>query len=166
MKISSKKLAYLLIIVAILLLAMVIFRQTDSLSKSLQTIRGADQAWILLAVMALFGSYVFASCSLIALSIKKIEFSKTLLVQIASGLTTKLVPAGLGGLALNIRYLQKQGHTALESGSVMAINGSLGLVGHITIIASTVILGFSGPIQIKAPSSLLYALLIVFGLSI
>jgi len=127
------------IVVTVLLVFYILAPQYYSLREGLALIPGAEIIWLVCAVMVLFGTYFMASLTLHFLSVKKLQFRRSLLVQFASGFAGKLIPAGIGGMALNVRYLNKNKHTLVESSSIIAINAVLGLMGHVVIL----ILGFS-----------------------
>lgn len=94
----------------------------------------ADPYHICLAVMAIGASYLFATFTYMLLSHKKIQFLPTFTIEIATGLTNRLLPGGLGGLGLNAYYLKKRGHTLPVAVSIVGLNNTLGFVGNILLV--------------------------------
>ena len=141
MKLSRTKTVYLILGLSILVGFWVIFRQSDALSESLQTVRSANPTWLILGLLAVFATFAVASLTLLFIALKPLSYRRTLLIQFASGFATKLVPAGIGGIALNTRYLSKHRHTLVQAGSIMVLNNGLGFLGHITILLVVVSLG-------------------------
>lgn len=112
----------------------VLVPQSDSLQSGMETVKSAGKIELLIGVILMLLTYVAAALTLQSIALRRIYFKPTLLVQIASGFASKLVPAGIGGFALNTRYLQKNKHSVLQAGSVMALNGLLGFLGHNLIL--------------------------------
>jgi len=125
---------FLILGTAILIAAYVLLPQLHTVSESLASLKNVEWPQILAASLLTFITFIAASITLVNISAKGITFGVTLLVQAASGFATKLAPAGIGGFALNTRYLVKQRHTIVQASSVMAINGLLGFMGHMLII--------------------------------
>jgi undecaprenyl-diphosphatase len=63
----------------------------------------------------------------------------TLAAQVASSFASKLAPAGLGGMALNVRFLQKQGVERPVAISAVGLNSVGGVVGQFSLIGIFVI---------------------------
>lgn len=128
-----KKYAYPLLGILVLLAVLILLPDFASLQHSIEIIFTASFTPVLLGIAAVFLTYVAAACTLMNLARKKIRFGKTFIVQLSSGFAGKLAPAGLGGFALNTRYLTRQKHTVVQAGAVMSINGMLGFFGHCII---------------------------------
>lgn len=117
-----------------LLVLLVLVPQSESLQSGVDTVRNAGKVELLTGAVLMLLTYVAATLTLQCIALRKISFKPTLLVQFASGFASKLVPAGIGGFALNTRYLNKQKHSMVQAGSVMALNGLLGFLGHNLIL--------------------------------
>lgn len=163
------KRAYLILSLLLIAALLVLVPQADSLGKSFEAIKSADLDLIAFALLLVFATYLAAAFTLISVALKPLAFKRTLIVQLASGFATKLVPAGIGGIALNMRYLLKHQHTGLQAGSVMALNSLLGFAGHVSIIILSLILSSHtlSEIWVALPEwvgNALLALLFVFSL--
>jgi glycosyltransferase 2 family protein len=115
-------------------MALVLLPQRDNLSESLKAIKEANPAYVSVALLAAMTTYFVAALALMSLALRPIRLMRTLVVQLASGFATKLVPAGIGGFALNARYLTRSRHSVVQASSVMALNGLLGFSGHAIIL--------------------------------
>lgn len=139
----------------------VLVPQSESLQSGLYTVRGANKLNMLEGLGLMFLTYAAAAMTIRAIALRPIQFMKTLWVQIASGFASKLVPAGIGGFALNTRYLVKNKHSVLQASSVMALNGVLGFCGHMLILASGLVFfteSFSKVFEVRLPSRLVLLL--------
>ena len=71
-------------------------------------LRSADWRWGLAALALSAVTYVGATLSLSGFVAERLNFPRTLLVQLASSFVTLVTPAAVGGAALNVRYLQRR----------------------------------------------------------
>ena len=108
--------------------------QLGSFNDSVDSAKDARLDLLVVALALSFTTYLFSALAYQFLSIYPLKFRSTLLVQLASSFASKLGPAGTGGMALNIRYLTKNQHTALQAGTVTATNTILGLAGHLSVL--------------------------------
>lgn len=110
------------------------------LQLSLDAIRTAETRYILLAAVAIAASYVCAAVTYKLLAPKRIGLLATLLVQVAGGLVNRMLPAGLGGMGLNVFYLKKRGHSVPVAAAVAATNNALGAIGNVLLVAVSLLL--------------------------
>jgi uncharacterized membrane protein YbhN (UPF0104 family)/tRNA A-37 threonylcarbamoyl transferase component Bud32 len=71
-------------------------------------LRAAHWNWALAALGLSVITYVGASLSVSGFVTEKLAFFRTVLVQLASSFVTLVTPAAVGGVALNVRYLQRR----------------------------------------------------------
>jgi glycosyltransferase 2 family protein len=71
-------------------------------------LRAANWNWALAALGLSVVTYVGASLSVSGFVTEKLAFFRTVLVQLASSFVTLVTPAAVGGVALNVRYLQRR----------------------------------------------------------
>src|SRR6185437_9514388 len=69
---------------------------------------GAKWPWVFAALGLSVATYVGASLSVSGFVSEKLGFFRTTLVQVASSFVTLVTPAAVGGVALNVRYLQRR----------------------------------------------------------
>jgi uncharacterized protein (TIRG00374 family) len=128
--------------VLILLLAFYVFLpQLDQFSTSLDTLSGSSTGLVAIAFILGMSTLLFASLTYCLLAGPQLRYFRTLSVQIASTFTNRLLPAGIGGLSLNIRYLVKSGFPAGKAGSIAAANNLLGFFGHMILVLVALLLG-------------------------
>ena len=72
-------------------------------------IRHSDAPWIAVALTLSALTYAAAATSLTGFVLERLRFTRTLMAQLAASFVTLVTPAAVGGAALNIRYLQRNG---------------------------------------------------------
>jgi undecaprenyl-diphosphatase len=130
--------------------------------------RDADWAWLpgIVATSAL--TYVGAALSMAGSVPDRLRPLPTLVTQLASSFASKLAPAGLGGMALNVRYLQKSGVDVAVAASGVGLNTVGGLVVHsCLLLVFAVWAGRSAfdAIRLPHPEVLLWGALAVVALA-
>lgn len=106
----------------------------SGLSLSLSALKSAEPGFIAAASLAVMLSYLCAAITYKLLSTKKIPFMPLFLVQISSGLVNRLLPAGLGGLGINMLFFKKSGYGLPDATAIVSINNALGLIGNLLLL--------------------------------
>jgi undecaprenyl-diphosphatase len=114
--------------------------QFEDFKNSIAAIKEADLNLILVSVVFSALTYFTASMVYKLIAIQPIPYFRTLLVQISSSFTNRLLPAGTGGLATFGRYLVKQGHTQPQAIALASINNLLGFIGMFILTVSVAII--------------------------
>jgi uncharacterized membrane protein YbhN (UPF0104 family) len=107
-------------------------------------LKSADWRWSLAALALSASTYVGASLSVSGFVAERLGFVRTMLVQLASSFVTLVTPAAVGGVALNVRYLQRRkipGPVAVASIGVSQV-AQLGL--HVLLLAVCAAVAGSG----------------------
>ncbi|MGY0058663.1 lysylphosphatidylglycerol synthase transmembrane domain-containing protein [Streptomyces sp. LZ34] len=94
----------------------------------------ANWIWVLAALVFSALTYVAAALSLLGFVPEKVPFGRTVLAQIAASFVKLVAPAAVGGVALNTRFLQRQG---VRPGLAVASVGAsqlFGLASHILLL--------------------------------
>jgi undecaprenyl-diphosphatase len=121
--------------VAVLAIATwVLIPQFADLPSIVDQIKDANWSWFPLVLAASVVTYIGATISLTGAIPNHLPAVPTFATQVGSSFCSKLAPAGLGGMALNVRYLQKQGVDEPVAVSGVGLNSAAGLVGHVTLI--------------------------------
>ena len=124
----------------------------------------ADWRWVLVALALSAITYVAAAFSLTGFVLEKLRFTRTLLVQLAGNFVTLVTPAAVGGVALNIRYLNKAKVAAADAASSVGVSQVFAFVLHMLLLVIFVVLtGGSSSTRIKPPPSWSYIALAVVG---
>lgn len=116
------------------------------------TLREADWRWILAALLASVGTYVGATIGILGAVPTPLSRSVVFVSQFASSFTNRVTPAKVGGMATNVRALQKAGVPLATAVSAIGLNTLAGVMIH---IPATVALGFIADREvspISAPS--------------
>ncbi len=97
-------------------------------------IRDADWKWAIPTLVASAVTYLGATTSLFGSVPDRLPGGPTLLAQVGSSYASKLAPAGFGGMALNVRYLQRVGVDSAIATSAVGLNSVAGIVGHVVLL--------------------------------
>ncbi len=114
--------------------------QLTHFSQIRQLVQTAQEGWLLVALAMIGGSYIATTMVYQLLSFRRLSVDKTLTVQLAGLLINRIFPAGLGGLGLNFLYLRANKHTVAQATTVVAINNSLGFIGHMLLLVTVLTL--------------------------
>lgn len=128
-------------LVALSLAIIVLVPQLDEFANSWRFITEAKVLWLLVALVGMALTILFATSVYVVLVPKKLPFKRTSLIQMATYFTNRLLPSGLGGIGFNAMYLVKQASlTRTESAVYATANNLIGFVAFsICIALSTLI---------------------------
>ena len=158
----------IVIIVVLVGVAIFLVPQLADLPAIIDQIQDADWSylpWILLLSAA---TYVGATISISGAIPKRLPTVATFVTQLASSFTSKVAPAGLGGMALNIRFLQKQGVDPAVAVAGVGMNSVGGFVMHVILSVIFIVWagqdGF-GSISLPEPGVIVIALAALIGVA-
>ncbi|HKV17554.1 MAG TPA: lysylphosphatidylglycerol synthase transmembrane domain-containing protein [Mycobacterium sp.] len=100
----------------------------------LSELRTANYWWALLGLAVSALKYVGAAAALWACADGLVSFRNLTLMQVANTFAATTTPAGVGGLALSARFLQKGGLGALRAATAVALQQSVQVVTHIGLL--------------------------------
>lgn len=129
----------------------------------------ANWAWFPPVLLMSVLTYVGATMSLQGAVTQRLRAVPTFLTQLASSFASKLAPAGLGGMALNTRYLQKAGVDTAVAASAVGLNSVAGLVTHVLLLVTFVVWAgrdVFGSLELPDPEVALYGLAAVAVLAV
>lgn len=129
---------------------------------------GASWQWFPLVVGFSVLTYVGATVALIGAMPERLRFAPTLMAQVAASFFNRIAPAKVGGIAANIRYLQRSGIDPPVAVAGVGLNNVAGVVVHIALLAIFVTTaGRSATEAISLPSgeAVVYALVAVMTLA-
>jgi uncharacterized membrane protein YbhN (UPF0104 family) len=129
---SYKRFIYLTIIV---IACYVIVPQLSIFKHSLGLVERARPDYVVAAFGCNLASYLVAALTYYLLAFKAIRYRPTVLVQVASMFTNRLLPAGLGGMGANYFYLRRSRHAPSQALCVVGVNNLLGFVGHLALLS-------------------------------
>jgi uncharacterized membrane protein YbhN (UPF0104 family) len=95
----------------------------------------ADWRWGAAALALSAVTYAGATLSLSGFVAERLRFVRTLLVQLASSFVTLVTPAAVGGVALNVRYLQRRNIPAAVAVASIGVSQVVAFGLHILLLA-------------------------------
>jgi glycosyltransferase 2 family protein len=108
--------------------------QFADLPGIVQQVENANWGWLPLILLMSLVTYVGAAASLAGAVPQRVQAGPLGLSQVASEFASKLAPASVGGMALNVRFLQKQGVDRPVAVSGVGLSTVAGLVAHVSLI--------------------------------
>ena len=97
-------------------------------------IRHALWQWTAAAVLLSALTYVAAAVSLTGFVLEPLRFTRTILAQLAASFVTLVTPAAVGGVALNIRYLQRGGVSPAKATASVGAAQVIAFVLHMLLL--------------------------------
>lgn len=97
-------------------------------------LRSANWWWALLGLVVSALTYVGAAAALWASASESVNFGKLTIMQVANTFAATTTPAGVGGLALSTRFLQKAGLGALRATTAVALQQSVQVLTHVALL--------------------------------
>ncbi|HET7320612.1 MAG TPA: lysylphosphatidylglycerol synthase transmembrane domain-containing protein [Candidatus Saccharimonadales bacterium] len=129
----NKRYVIYLLVIALLLYA--VLPQLNAFKRSISLLEHVNVSWLLLAVVVSLVAHIVSGFKYVSLALKPLRVFATVLVQLASLLVNRLVPAGIGGIGINYLYLSKFKHNKVQSAVVVSMNNLVGFVGHMALVA-------------------------------
>ena len=140
--------------------------QFADLPKVWAHVQDASWAWFVPVLLASVFTYIGATLSLMGSIADRLPLVPTFVTQVASSFVSKVAPAGLGGMALNVRFAQKSGVDSAVAVSGVGLNTVGGVMVHMLLLVLFVVwAGRSafGAVKLPDPIFLLYGLLAVLA---
>ena len=97
-------------------------------------VRSANWWWALLGLVVSSLTYVGAAAALWACANGQVSFKNLAIMQVANTFAATTTPAGVGGLALSTRFLQKGGLTTLRATAAVALQQSVQVIVHVLLL--------------------------------
>lgn len=97
-------------------------------------LRSANWWWALLGLGVSALTYVGAAAALWASASESVSFKNLTIMQVANTFAATTTPAGVGGLALSTRFLQKAGLGALRATAAVALQQSVQVLTHVALL--------------------------------
>jgi uncharacterized membrane protein YbhN (UPF0104 family) len=97
-------------------------------------LRNANWWWALLGLAVSALTYVGAAAALWACASGLVSFGNLVIMQFANTFAATTTPAGVGGLALSTRFLQKGGLGALRATAAVALQQAVQVITHVTLL--------------------------------
>ena len=108
--------------------------QIAQVSSSWHALQNAEWAWLPVIIGLSALTYVASAAALIGSVPGHVPFGPAVLTQGASSFINRVSPANVGGMALNVRFLQKSGTSTPASVAAVGVNSLAGAVMHLVLI--------------------------------
>jgi uncharacterized protein (TIRG00374 family) len=108
--------------------------QLAQVGDSWEAFRSISWAWLPVIVLMSFATYVASAVSIMGAVSEPLPFGPTLLTQWASSFVNRVSPANIGGMALNIRFLQKCGVDPASAAAGVGLNSLAGGIVHLSLL--------------------------------
>jgi glycosyltransferase 2 family protein len=120
----------LLFLVAVGFAVHLLLPQVGELGQTLGALEAARWTWLAVGLVLAAASYPAAAVAQLGAVDPPLALGRTTLVQVASSFANRLTPAGLGGIGLNVRYLQRSGLDRPAAVAAVAVNTAAGALVH------------------------------------
>jgi undecaprenyl-diphosphatase len=129
---------------AIFIIALyVLLPQVGDFKASRHMLSHPEIPWLLAAIAFVSLTYISAGGTYYFLAFRKLKYGRTVLVELAAMFINRLLPGGVGALGANYIYLKRNHSNAGQAGTIVAINNTLGFVGH-SLLALIILAIYSG----------------------
>ncbi len=120
-------------LVAAIFAAYIILGQLNRVSFG-KVVGESDWRWVLIGLMLSAATYVGATFSLSGFVLERLSFVRTFLAQLAGTFVTLVTPAAVGGVALNVRYLNKSKVTPADAAASVGVSQVFAFALHIVLL--------------------------------
>ncbi|MFZ4517886.1 MAG: flippase-like domain-containing protein [Microthrixaceae bacterium] len=127
-----------------------------------------DANWGLLGISLIFSfvTYIGAALSISGAAPIRLPLRETFLAQMAGSFTNRITPAGVGGMAVQVRYLTQVGADTTQSVAALGINSFAGFVCHMVVTLVFVVWAGDSGTGFSLPSAqLIFIVLAVVGVA-
>jgi undecaprenyl-diphosphatase len=153
-------------VVALVASVYALIPQFTDLRGAADQIVNAQWGWVALAVLVTPLMYLGAASSLSGAAPDPVRPVPTFLTQVASSFTTKLAPSTVGGITLNIRFLQRQGADRAVAVTAVGVNSVSGFIVHtLLLVAFAAGAGRSDDVRLPKPEALVIGVVAVVLIS-
>ena len=128
---TRSQLIQLILLVALVYVAYPFISQVPTFFSQL---RQANWWWALVGLIVSSLTYVGAAGALWACANGLVSFRNLAIMQVANTFAATTTPAGVGGLALSTRFLQKGGLSTLRATAAVALQQSVQVIVHVILL--------------------------------
>lgn len=112
----------------------VLIPRLGELGDAGSALRQAEPGWVLAALACSVASYLSAGAELLAASPAPLPYWRTVQTQVAATFANRLAPGSIGGLGVNVRFLQRHGLDSTQAGTAVATNGGAAGIAHVVLL--------------------------------
>ncbi|WNI19061.1 lysylphosphatidylglycerol synthase transmembrane domain-containing protein [Actinacidiphila sp. ITFR-21] len=129
------------VVVPIVLVGLFLFRQWPLIDSSAGRLSTADRDWLAAAAFAAFMTWVCSATALQGAVVEKLPPLLLLASQFAASAANHVLPAGVGGNAVSLRFLIRRGLTPTRSVTSLAVRSGAAVLARFVLL-TTVLLMF------------------------
>lgn len=119
-----------------------------------QVLHDTDTKWLLIGLGFSAMTYAAAAVNLMGVVPERLNYWKTFQAQWAASFATLVAPPTLGSVAINVRYLTRQGLNSALAGASVAVAQVMAFFSHITLLFLAVIVaGTSSDLAFRPPKT-------------
>jgi uncharacterized protein (TIRG00374 family) len=157
----------LIMIAALALAFYVLLPQLAHVGDSVTAIRDASWGWLALALFFSFLTYLASAVGMAGGVPNALPVVPNVEAQLASSFVNRVTPANVGGMALNVRFMQKAGVEPAKAITGVGLNTAAGAIVHIILLF--VFLAWAGQaggtgFKIPTSSKLLIAIAVILAI--
>lgn len=138
------------VVVAVVVIGVLHRSTVDAGSESLAA---ADTEWLILAGLATAALWIVGTVTQLGSMPIRPPFGRLLAVQAAASFANHLLPAGAGGLGINIRFLRRHGLDAAAAAGATGLNALAGMATHVALLIAAIAISPRLAGQVKAPAN-------------
>lgn len=121
-------------------MVVLLIHERAMLDAGSDSVAGADLAWLALAATGTLGLWTAGTISQLGSVPIRLPFRRLFAVQVAAGFANHVLPAGSGGMAVNVRFLHRNGLSRASAVGAVALNLLAGTVTHTALLLLAVLL--------------------------
>ena len=155
-----------LMLLAAIIAIYVLIPQLADVAGMFRQLKDANWGYLGLAVVFSFVTYAGAALSITGAAPIRLPLKETLLAQLGGSFTNRITPAGVGGLAVQVRYLTKVGTDPTQAVAALGINSFAGFICHMAVTLVFVVWAGDSGTGFSLPSAqLVFIVLAVVGVA-
>ena len=112
----------------------ILLPQLANVNDSFKALEHADWTWVAVCVVMSFLTYIAGAVAVAGGVTEHLPFVPNLQLQFASSFVNRVSPANVGGMALNVRFLQKTGVPTTEAVTGVGLNTVAGAIVHVVLL--------------------------------
>lgn len=128
---TRNQIIQLVLLIGLVYVAYPFISQVPAFVTELKT---ANWWWALAGLIVSALTYIGAAAALWACASELVRYRHLLIMQVANTFAATTTPAGVGGLALSVRFLQKGGLGAVRATAAVALQQTVQVVTHVALL--------------------------------
>jgi uncharacterized protein (TIRG00374 family) len=108
-------------------------------TNALLGVRGADRQWLAIAGLAAMALWITGTVTQLGVLRITPPVGRLFAVQVAASFANSLVPGGVGGMAVNVRFLRRHGLNTGAGMAAVGMNSFAGLLAHLALLVAVAV---------------------------